>query len=475
MKLKKFQGYMSIITKAIASLLVLMLFVTGGLYGVSAITTKTVSSNQKTTYGEQAASNQLASAKTSVNDGSAGFKLTASGESETSLETLSASKVLEAPTQLKYDALSDTKLKLSWGKVDHATVYFIYRKPLEGSYKLIKKVHNNYWTDTVSSGQVYMYKVKAIDRTGTYQKSKASKTLMVFMPTKKISVNIVSKNKKAYLTWKAVPNADKYLVYKSTDGKSFKYYHSVTSPKYTDKEVTEGKVYYYKVRGCYTIYGQRHNGLISAVAKSRIYRIDTSKKLIALTFDDGPSKFTPKIVDILDKYNARATFFVVGNRVNDYKKELKYAYEHGNQIGNHTYDHTRLTDISLDKVKEELSKTNSVVKKVIGVEPTLIRAPYGRADDDILRVGGKPFMRWSLDTLDWKTRDETSNYNNVINNVKDGDIILMHDIHESTYNSINKIVNKLKKMGYELCTVSELAEIRGVKLENGKVYYSIRP
>lgn len=474
--MKKFQSYMSILTKAAASILVLMLFVTGGLYGVSAMTSGAGSNSQKTAYSKQTAGNQLVSTKTSVNDDASVFQLPAAGESEASLEAFtSEAKTLAAPSQLKDNVLSDTKVKLTWNKVDHATLYFIYRKPLEGSYKLIKKVHNTYWTDTVSSGQVYMYKVKAVDRTGSYQKSKASKSLVVFMPTRKVSVQIASRNKKAYLTWKAVPNADKYLVYKSTDGKSYKFYHSVTSPKYTDKDVTEGKIYYYKVRGCYTIYGQRHNGLISAAAKTRIYRIDTSKKLVALTFDDGPSQFTSRIVDIMDKYNARATFFVVGNRVNSYKKDLKYAYNHGNEIGNHTYDHTKLTTISLDEVKKELSRTNSAVSKVIGSEPTLIRAPYGAADDNILKIGGKPFMRWSLDTLDWKTRDAAANYDNVIKSVKDGDVILMHDIHESTYQSINKILHKLKEMGYEICTVSELAEIRGVKLESGKVYYHFRP
>ncbi|MBQ4046535.1 MAG: polysaccharide deacetylase, partial [Lachnospiraceae bacterium] len=96
-------------------------------------------------------------------------------------------------------------------------------------------------------------------------------------------------------------------------------------------------------------------------------------------------------------------------------------------------------------------------------------------DENILKIGGKPFMRWSLDTLDWKTRDAAANYDNVIKSVKDGDVILMHDIHESTYQSINKILHKLKEMGYEICTVSELAEIRGVKLESGKVYYHFRP
>ena len=164
LKLKKFQGFMSIFTKAAASILVLMLFVTGGIYGVSAMTSGAGSNNQKTTYSKQTANNQLVSTKTSVNDGAEGFRLPAAGESEASLEAFtSEAKTLAAPSQLKYNALSDTKVKLTWSKVDHATVYFIYRKPLEGSYELIKKVHNTYWTDTVSSGQVYMYKVKAVE------------------------------------------------------------------------------------------------------------------------------------------------------------------------------------------------------------------------------------------------------------------------------------------------------------------------
>lgn len=121
-----------------------------------------------------------------------------------------------------------------------------------------------------------------------------------------------------------------------------------------------------------------------------------------------------------------------------------------------------------------MSKTDAAVKSVIGVKTTVARTPGGAANGTVKSSIGKPIIFWSIDTLDWKTRSKTKTINTVLDQVKDGDIILMHDIHEPSKEAALYLIPKLKKMGYQLVTVSELAQYRGYKLKNGTVYSSFR-
>ena len=127
--------------------------------------------------------------------------------------------------------------------------------------------------------------------------------------------------------------------------------------------------------------------------------------MVALTFDDGPGVYTDDIVDCLNKYGGHATFFVVGNRVNTYKKQLNYAYDSGNEIANHTYSHPILTTIGTSKIKSQISKTDKAVEKITGQKPTLVRAPGGATNKTVRKAVSKPFIHWSIDTLDWKHRN----------------------------------------------------------------------
>lgn len=194
-------------------------------------------------------------------------------------------------------------------------------------------------------------------------------------------------------------------------------------------------------------------------------------KYVAFTFDDGPGAYTDKLLDTLDKYHCQATFFVLGNRVNDYQDELKRAYDMGMEIGSHSYSHPNLKTLSKEKIIKEISKTNKAVKKINGEKPTLFRPPYGNYNKTVSKNVGVPMIFWTVDTLDWKYKKTKYVKKQLLKNIKDGDIVLMHDIHESTVNGFKKALPKLRKKGYELVTVSELYKIKGKKLKDGVMHF----
>ena len=211
-------------------------------------------------------------------------------------------------------------------------------------------------------------------------------------------------------------------------------------------------------------------------------KYDPNKKIIALTFDDGPStdetNGTSDLLDLLEQYDSKATFFCLGNRLNDESAPLlKRMVELGCEIGNHSYDHTQLTTLNAQGVRDQIDKTNELIKKYSGKDCRLIRPPYGDANNDIVPANvSQPFIMWDMDTLDWKTKNAAS----VISLVEkykeqdwDGAVILMHDIHPTTIEACKTIIPELVKDGYQLVTISELAYLKGVKLEPGKSYWGI--
>lgn len=202
-----------------------------------------------------------------------------------------------------------------------------------------------------------------------------------------------------------------------------------------------------------------------------IYNGDgNGKKMIALTFDDGPNYNTNRILNILEEYDVKATFFVLGNRISGNEYILKRMVSNGNEIGNHTFNHLLLTKYKEDKVRSEIMDTRNLIFDVTSTYPRLFRPSYGSFNKMIKRVADSPIIIWDIDTLDWKYHNSKKISSRVINNVKDGDIVLMHDIYSATSNALLVIIPTLKEMGYSFVTVSELFYYKGIPLENGKVY-----
>lgn len=202
---------------------------------------------------------------------------------------------------------------------------------------------------------------------------------------------------------------------------------------------------------------------------------DPSKPMVALTFDDGPyGPVTNRILAKLEENGGRATFFVVGNRVKTYASSVQRAVKDGCQIGNHTYDHKNpLTKLTTVQIQKQIHDTDVAVAYYAGSAPVIARPVGGAVNDTVKAAAGKPLINWSIDTLDWKSKNAASVQSKVLDHVKDGDIILMHDLYKSTADACDVIIPELTKRGYQLVTVSELAAAKGVALKNGKLYTSM--
>ena len=195
-------------------------------------------------------------------------------------------------------------------------------------------------------------------------------------------------------------------------------------------------------------------------------------KAVALTFDDGPSRDNDgTILETLQANGAHATFFVLGNRARVDGDIMQMITGAGCEIASHSWDHPQLSKLKWTKVKSQIDRTDKIVAKLLnGYEISLLRPPYGSISKTMRKKIKKPMILWSLDTEDWKSRNAKKVFNRVKKEVKDGDIILMHDIHPETAQAVKKIVPWLSEQGYDMLTVSELMARKGKKLEAGKAY-----
>ena len=270
------------------------------------------------------------------------------------------------------------------------------------------------------------------------------------------------KSGKAYVGKKKVGKATYYF---AENGKRKEGWHTINDKKYYFSSKNGKMVTGKKTISHYLCYFSE-KGVLTR-------KIDKNKKMVALTYDDGPSIYTPRVLKTLKENDAVATFFIVGNRVPMYSDTVKKAYDMGCEIGNHTYEHKSLPRLSETEVKRQISKTNKAVKKVTGESPVIMRPTGGATNANVKQWVGMPSIIWSIDTLDWKTRNADSTKRAVLDHVKDGDIVLMHDLYSATASASEMIIPELVKRGYQLVTVCELAECRGGMKETG-AYYSFR-
>ncbi len=196
------------------------------------------------------------------------------------------------------------------------------------------------------------------------------------------------------------------------------------------------------------------------------------EKAVALTFDDGPSRDNDgTILETLQANGAHATFFVLGNRARVDGDIMQMILDAGCEIASHSWDHPQLSKIKWKKAKSQIDRTDRIVSKLLnGYQISLLRPPYGSISKTMRKKVEKPMILWSLDTEDWKSRNAKKVFNRVKKEVKDGDIILMHDIHPETAEAVKKIVPWLSEQGYDMLTVTELMARKGKTMEGGKAY-----
>lgn len=231
--------------------------------------------------------------------------------------------------------------------------------------------------------------------------------------------------------------------------------------------------------------GLRIDGIrVSVVSKGAeapadaAYGIDPARPMVALTFDDGPGgAVTERILNSLEANGARATFFMLGSRVSSNAAVVQRMASLGCEVGNHTFDHKYITKIGADGIRSQLGATNQHVAAACGVNPVVMRPPGGFYDNSSMAVVaelGMPAIMWTIDTRDWQHKNPAKTVSSVLDNVKDGDIILMHDIYSTTADAAEQLIPELIRRGYQLVTVSELAAYRG-GMEAGKVYFKFPP
>ncbi len=204
------------------------------------------------------------------------------------------------------------------------------------------------------------------------------------------------------------------------------------------------------------------------------------KKLVALTFDDGPGGYTAELLDFLKAEGVRATFFVLGKNANAYPDLLKRMDKEGHAIGNHSYNHPNLASLSEASMKAQIDNCNAAINKAVGHDAVALRCPGGSNSPAVQKYAkekGLPIIYWSVDTKDWQSRNKDKILSVAFGNkgIKDGSVVLMHDIHRPTIDATKEMVTRLKKEGYTFVTVPELLSVRLDKVEAGQVYVSAPP
>jgi len=196
--------------------------------------------------------------------------------------------------------------------------------------------------------------------------------------------------------------------------------------------------------------------------------VDCAQALcVALTFDDGPCIYTDGLLDILQAHHARATFFVLGKSARVQQKTIARMAQEGHEIGNHSWSHLNLKDLTEDQIRDQIDPTNALVAEITGTTPQYFRPPFGTVDDYVVTTVQMPVILWSLDPLDWKDRDADLIAQRM-SEASSGAIILAHDIHSSTVEAMPNVLTSLAARGIRFVTVSELMAPQ--ELVAGQVY-----
>ncbi len=384
-------------------------------------------------------------------------------------------KHISVPTVLSAASKADG-IRLEWTKSEGAQGYAVYRKEfgtdnwsLSG---LVKGADTLQFTDSkVLNTKAYTYVVRAVwnkhlsdfDGKGvTVRFLEAPQSLYCDADTARGNV----------LTWRANPAANRFFVFRKGEQGGWRYIGMSDGNSFADLNADASKVYNYTVRAYVSsTYTSGNAPAVSTFGPA--VSVDKNAKMVALTYDDGPSdSITNGVLDILEAYGAKATFFVVGENIEYGAAAMQRASKMGCEIGTHTYSHIDLPTSSEEEIREEITLTDDLVKKYTGSPTKIARAPGGEIDDVSGEIVNKPFFYWTIDTRDWESKDSASVIEIVQSEVQDGDIILMHDVYDSTLEASETIIPWLIDEGYQLVTLTELMKHKSKGgLKAGVTYY----
>lgn len=368
---------------------------------------------------------------------------------------------------------------LTWKKSDHASGYKIYQQNADSNdYTLVKTIDSSEKTsckiDKLDMETFYTFKISAYNKIlGFENESDMSKPIKTCTLPRGENINYVTENTPKTLTvsWSSGLNCDGYEVSyaqnKDFSDAQIREVNGKTTLLCKIDNLESGKTYYVRLRSfinlngekLYSDYSEAYSATIKNVASPTV--IDPSKPVIALTFDDGPdfNGASKRILDVLEKYDIKATFFTVGENAKNNPNNLKRKVSLGCEIGNHTYAHNHYGS---SVTASDISKCSDVIQKITGSRPTVFRSTGGMTTATIKKECKKEGMSlyyWTIDTEDWKSRNAKKVIKAAMK-AEDGDIVLMHDIYSSTADAVEKIVPRLKKKGFQFVTVSELIKYK---------------
>jgi len=250
------------------------------------------------------------------------------------------------------------------------------------------------------------------------------------------------------------------------------------------KTITQLSFFFFLIFGCAAgpqyILAEQDENVESAIVEEPETTEETvpevcTKPKIALTFDDGPNENTGIILDVLEQYGARATFFMLGEYIEEWQDTVKRAAENGNEIAGHAWSHKQLILLSNQAIEESLKNTGAIIEQVTGIPGSpFFRAPYGSINRRVADVAaglGYAIVHWDIDTEDWKLKNANLIYNAVMRSVRKDAVILLHDFPH-TAEAVKRIIPALINEGYQLVTVSELFDSLEIDLKPGMVYGS---
>lgn len=386
--------------------------------------------------------------------------------------------------------ITQDTVKLKWDKADDVDGYRIYQKTFdEGDFKkvaTIGKKATSYKVKKLKPQTDYTLCVNSYKKDGNIESDRRTIDINT-LPEIPVFTECSSENEGTInLAWKSVPNTVKYQVqYVKGDDKDFKdaktkTYKPSKNPTAELTGLDKSGAYCIRIRVAVNHRDKELNSLWSKactvyVSENFTLRsdIDPNKPMIALTFDDGPgyNKASKRILDTLEKYNAKATFFMVGRNAAANPGNIKRKARLGMELGNHTWSHAHYGS---NVTPSDISKASNAIYNICGKYPTAFRSPGGMTTGTIKNECKKekmPVYYWSIDTQDWRSRNADKVYDSVIKNVSDGDIILMHEIYNSTADAVKRMVPKLIKKGYQLVTCKELMYAKNGKAPEAGVEY----
>lgn len=220
----------------------------------------------------------------------------------------------------------------------------------------------------------------------------------------------------------------------------------------------------------WALYSER-GAAMQTGAQTEVSVAQTEKKYVALTFDDGPRQDTTSVLlEGLEERGVQVTFFLIGEQIPGNEWLVEWMAEDGHQIGSHTFTHIKLQESSNDAIVQEINKTETLLRSVLGEGDFWLRPPYGLIDESQMALIQTPMVYWSVDPEDWKVLNTEKVVEHVCSHVQNGDIVLLHDFYPTSVAAALEIVDRLRAEGYEFVTVRDLFALHGTEAQAGRLY-----